>query len=88
MREKTQSYFSLSEEVFGLLVLLGYDITALTPAAYLRSSLLRPSRKSHLGDGFALRCFQCLSLPYLATRLCNWRHNRYTSGTSVPVLSY
>jgi hypothetical protein len=26
----------------GQLVLLGYDITAFTPAAYLRSSLLRP----------------------------------------------
>jgi hypothetical protein len=29
-------------KVFGQLVLLGYDITAFTPAAYLRSSLLRP----------------------------------------------
>ena len=28
---------------FGILVLLGYDVTAFTPAAYLRSRLLRPS---------------------------------------------
>ena len=38
--------------------------------------------------GFPLRCFQQLSLPYLATRLCRWRDNRSTRGTSTPVLSY
>ena len=38
--------------------------------------------------GFPLRCFQRLSLPYLATQRCNWRHNWYTIGTSTPVLSY
>ncbi len=38
--------------------------------------------------GFPLRCFQRLSLPYLATRLCRWRDNRSTRGTSIPVLSY
>ena len=42
----------------------------------------------HLGARFPLRCFQRLSLPYIATRRCDWRHNRYTSGTSTPVLSY
>ena len=46
------------------------------------------SGKSHLGACFPLRCFQRLSLPYIATRQCDWRHNRYTSGTSTPVLSY
>jgi len=35
------AYMSV-EKVFGILVLLGYDITACTPAAYLRSRLLRP----------------------------------------------
>ena len=30
---------------FGQLVLLGFDITAFTPVAYQRSSLLRPSRE-------------------------------------------
>ena len=44
--------------------------------------------RSHLQARFPLRCFQRLSLPYLATRQCDWRHNRYTSGTSTPVLSY
>ena len=42
----------------------------------------------YLGVGFPLICFQRLSLPYLATRHCVWRHNRNTSGTSDPVLSY
>lgn len=37
---------------------------------------------------FPLRCFQRLSRPYLATRLCGWRHNRSTRGTFFPVLSY
>ena len=38
--------------------------------------------------GFPLRCFQRLSLPYLATLLCHWRDNRSTRDTSTPVLSY
>ncbi len=32
----------LSKKVSGQLVLLGYDVTAFTPAAYQRNSLLRP----------------------------------------------
>ena len=36
---------------------------------------------------FPLRCFQRLSLPYLATRHCSWRYNRSTSGMFIPVLS-
>ena len=38
--------------------------------------------------GFPLRCFQRLSLPHLATQRCGWRHNWYTRGVSIPVLSY
>ena len=38
--------------------------------------------------GFPLRCLQRLSLPHIATLLCGWRHNRSTSGASIPVLSY
>eukprot|EP00658_Telonema_sp_P-2_P080208 TRINITY_DN7938_c0_g1_i13.p1 TRINITY_DN7938_c0_g1~~TRINITY_DN7938_c0_g1_i13.p1 ORF type:complete len:107 (+),score=4.46 TRINITY_DN7938_c0_g1_i13:109-429(+) len=38
--------------------------------------------------GFPLRCFQRLSFPHLATRLCRWRDNRSTRGASIPVLSY
>ena len=44
--------------------------------------------RSHLEASFPLRCFQRLSFPYLATRQCHWHDNRYTSGSSIPVLSY
>lgn len=44
--------------------------------------------KSHLEGGFMLRCFQHLSLPHIATQLCPWQNNWYTSGASIPVLSY
>ena len=47
-----------------------------------------PLKKSHLVVGFALICFQRLSLPDIATLQCSWRNNRYTSGRSNPVLSY
>ena len=47
-----------------------------------------PSGSAHLEVGFPLRCFQRLSLPYVATRLCRWRDNRNTRGPSIPVLSY
>ena len=75
-------------ESFGQLVPLGTGLAALTPAAYRRRSLRRPSWRSHLGGGFVLRCFQHLSLPDAATRRCTWRHNRLTGGLSNTVLSY
>ena len=37
---------------------------------------------------FPLRCFQRLSRPHVATRLCRWHDNRSTRGASIPVLSY
>ena len=46
------------------------------------------SGKTNLQASFPLRCFQRLSLPHIATRQCDWRHNRYTRGASTPVLSY
>ena len=46
------------------------------------------SGRTRLKGGFPLRCFQRLSRPDLATRLCGWRHNRPTRGPSTPVLSY
>src|SRR5262245_35706738 len=49
--------------------------------------VLRPGR-SHLVEGFTLRCLQRFSLPDVATRRCRWRDNRYTRGPSNPVLSY
>ena len=48
---------------------------------------LLPGR-SHLVEGFTLRCIQRFSLPDVATRRCRWRDNRYTRGPSNPVLSY
>ena len=33
-----------------------------------------------------LRCFQHLSLPHIATQLCPWQNNWYTSGASIPSL--
>src|SRR5687768_3804513 len=44
--------------------------------------------RSHLVEGFTLRCLQRFSLPDVATRRCHWRDNRYTRGPSNPVLSY
>ncbi len=44
--------------------------------------------RSRLEAGFPLRCFQRLSDPNVATRLCHWRDNRSTIGSSIPVLSY
>ena len=44
--------------------------------------------RSRLEAGFPLRCFQRLSDPNVATRLCCWRNNRSTIGSSIPVLSY
>ena len=38
--------------------------------------------------GFPLRCLQRLSCPIIATLHCGWRHNRSTSGSFTPVLSY
>ena len=34
--------------------------------------------RSHLGAGFALRCFQRLSFPDAAFQPCHWRDNWYT----------
>ena len=41
----------------------------------------------YLGVGFALRCFQRLSLPNIATRQFTWWQSRYTRGPFSPVLS-
>ena len=72
----------------GQLVTLGFGVTTFTPASYRRHRLWRPSKKSYLVAGFALRCFQRLSDPDMDTRQCTWRHNRQTRGRSDTVLSY
>ena len=51
------------------------------------SGILRSGR-SHLVEGFTLRCFQRFSLPHIATERCRWHDNSYTRGASNPVLSY
>ena len=52
------------------------------------SAGVAPGRRSHLAAGFPLRCIQRFSLPHVATQRCPWRDNWYTSGVSIPVLSY
>ena len=47
-----------------------------------------PQTKPHLETGFPLRCFQRLSLPYVANQPCHGRDNWPTRGMSNPVLSY
>ena len=42
----------------------------------------------YLGWGFALRCFQRLSRPNIATQHCSWWNNWHTSGPFLLVLSY
>src|SRR5256885_17196998 len=44
--------------------------------------------RTRLEVGFPLRCIQRLSVPYIATLHCGWRHNRSTRGTFTPVLPY
>ena len=46
------------------------------------------SEEAHLEARFPLRCFQRLSGPQVATRLCHGRDNRHSSAVSTPVLSY
>jgi hypothetical protein len=63
-------------------------VAPLPPPAYRRGGLPRLSARPGFEEGFPLRCVQRLSRPHLATRRCGWRHNRYTRGASLPVLSY
>ncbi len=63
-------------------------IAPLPPPAYRRDGLSRLSARPGFEEGFPLRCLQRLSRPHLATRRCGGRHNRYTRGASLPVLSY
>ena len=79
--------------IFDLLVPLGStDCSASTCGLSTSSSPrdLAPLRAAipYLEARFALRCFQRLSLPNIATRRCRWRDNRYTRGSFIPVLSY
>src|SRR5271156_2737891 len=46
------------------------------------------SGRNRFEAGFPLRCLQRLSIPYIATLHCGWRHNRSTRDVFTPVLSY
>ena len=52
------------------------------------SSGIKDPGTSHLQGGLALRCFQRLSFPDVATQRCLYRDNWNTRGQSFPVLSY
>src|SRR3989344_2413290 len=41
----------------------------------------------NLGDCFALRCFQRLSIRNIVTRQCPWQDSRYARGSVISVLS-
>ena len=60
-RWRTLLRFLTVLERFGGLVLLDFAVAGFTSATYRRRRLRRPSGKSYLGGGFALRCFQRLS---------------------------
>ena len=60
-----------------------FQIRPINPIIYRE-----PQKKPHLRTGFPLRCFQRLSLPYVANQPCHGRDNWPTRGMSVPVLSY
>ena len=88
------SYQGYRDKPYGQLVLVSLmHYCTSTPSlstSWSRTTLqgAQGSGKSHLKASFPLRCFQRLSLPNLATRQCHWRDNRYTRGSSTPVLSY
>ena len=90
----TSDYQGYRDKPYGQLVLVSLmHYCTSTPSlstSWSRTTLqgAQGSGKSHLKASFPLRCFQRLSLPNLATRQCHWRDNRYTRGSSTPVLSY
>ena len=47
-----KTWRKLLHKLYGLLVLLGYDITAFTPVAYQRGSLPRPLKEISSCGGF------------------------------------
>ena len=67
--------------------LLHLHLWPIKPVFFWKSSVHKKG-KSNLRMGFALICFQRLSLPNVATLRCHWYDNRYTRGLSISVLSY
>jgi hypothetical protein len=89
-RDRHQSQVSRLISIARLNTLLCLHLRPINPVISGKPSV--PMRTSggisHLEGSFALRCFQCLSLPNIATQQCPWRDNWYTIGSSTPVLSY
>lgn len=86
-----QTYLEATGQDLGLLVPASFTCCHASTSGlstWLSPTGLTLRGKSLLAEGFALRCFQRLSRPYAAARLCTWRYNRYTGGMPVPVLSY
>ena len=84
---------SLFGQALDLLVTVSYmcyhtSTSALSTSSSSRGLTGLTPGISYLKGGFTLRCLQRLSLPNLATLLCHWYDNRWTSGSSSPVLSY
>src|SRR5262249_6159564 len=96
-RPRTQR-FRVHEEIYGQASrLISIGKLNVLPRLHTRPITWSSSRslqgscdpgRSHLVEGFTLRCLQRFSLPDVATRRCRWRDNRYTRGPSNPVLSY
>ena len=66
----------------------GFHVRPINPVVSWEPSTHEWVRKSHLGAGFPLRCFQRLSVPNVANQPCSWRNNWHTRGWSISVLSY
>ena len=68
-----------------LLILHLYPIKLVV---FKQSSGIKDPGTSNLQGGLALRCFQRLSFPDIATQRCHCSDNWNTRGQSFPVLSY
>ena len=71
-----------------LKALLLLHMRPIKQVVYLRPYSPCGDGKPHLGAGFALRCFQRLSEPNLATQRCLWRDNWHTICLFTWILSY
>jgi hypothetical protein len=69
-------------------LLPGFHVSSVYQVFFLGSSLFAKSGKTHLGSGFALRCFQRFSFLDVAIQLWGGPPNWHTSGPAISVLSY
>src|SRR5699024_1903597 len=77
-------YMALTKPKFGVLVCRCISTSSLNISQCLQVWPINPivcrepQQKPHLKTGFPLRCFQRLSLPYVANQPCSWRNNWHT----------